>query len=224
MSYQATNWAYGLELKAPAKPVLVALADMADEAHTCFPSQARLAHMTGFDQRTVRRAIAQLEAVELIRRERRHDGRGYRTSDRFVLAFEARLADTLPTGHRAHRADSPDLADTQSGPSGHSDLVTIREPSENHQQAGAKTKRTDRPVAHRHEPNTRAALETLQAERGLPLTVDELVRWAYTLGGGDPWEGYRFGIKPQTEHSLAGADDPAAVLRSRLKKAQRSAA
>ncbi|MCB2175601.1 MAG: hypothetical protein KQH57_07310 [Actinomycetales bacterium] len=69
---------------------------------------------------------------------------------------------------------------------------------------------------HQHEPNARAALERLAAERALPVSVDELLEAAYRLGSGDPWEGYRDHVKPATEGSLDGTRDPGAVLRARL--------
>ena len=55
MAYKATHWAWELDLRMPEKFVLVALADMADEAFSCFPGQKRLARMTGASVRTVGR-------------------------------------------------------------------------------------------------------------------------------------------------------------------------
>jgi hypothetical protein len=64
VSYKATGWAYDLPLRGPAKPVLVALADFADEAGSCYPGQDRLCQMTGLSIRTVRRALERLEALD----------------------------------------------------------------------------------------------------------------------------------------------------------------
>lgn len=137
MSYKATAWAYDMSLSSPMKPVLVALADMADEAGTCFPGQERIASMTGLSVRTVARALEKLEALGLIERRRRSDGYGHRTSDRYVLhltvTIPETLPDTLPSSQRAYKSHSPSLPDTQSIPTGHSVRGTTSEPLENHQ-------------------------------------------------------------------------------------------
>lgn len=88
MSNRAITWAYRQELPCGAKFVLVALADMADEAHSCYPGQALLASMTGQAERTVRRHLESLESAGLITRAARRTGAGVRTSDRYVLVVE----------------------------------------------------------------------------------------------------------------------------------------
>jgi len=71
MSIQARDWAYSLALRAPAKPVLVALAEHIKDQPQCWPSMNRLAEMTGYDRRTVRRAIRKLQDCGLIEVETR---------------------------------------------------------------------------------------------------------------------------------------------------------
>ncbi|SDZ02486.1 helix-turn-helix domain-containing protein [Herbiconiux ginsengi] len=68
-----------------AKLVLMALADYADEAGSCFPSHATLSAMCCMSTKTVSRAIEILERRELLTREQRRRGNGSRTSDRYVL-------------------------------------------------------------------------------------------------------------------------------------------
>jgi hypothetical protein len=68
---------------------------------------------------------------------------------------------------------------------------------------------------HEYEPNARRAITALIADRTLPFTPDALLATAYRAGNGDPWQGY-LAVKVATEQSLAGARDPAAVLRKRL--------
>jgi DNA-binding Lrp family transcriptional regulator len=85
MAYQATHWAWELDLPTTQKFVLVALSDMADETFSCFPGQERLATMIGASVATVRRALATLEEHGLISRTQRRREDGYRTSDRFKL-------------------------------------------------------------------------------------------------------------------------------------------
>jgi hypothetical protein len=134
VSYKATAWAYDLPLRGAPKPVLVALADMADEAASCYPGQDRLSSMTGLSVKTVSRAIARLEALGLLKRERRFDAFGHRTSDRYHLqltvSLPESLTDNLPTRQSAYKAESPSLPDSLSIPTGLSDGVTIREPLE----------------------------------------------------------------------------------------------
>lgn len=137
MSYRATNWAYDMKITGPQKPVLVALADMADEAATCFPGQGRIAEMTGLSTATVARAISKLESQGLISRTRRVDQFGHRTSDRYQLHLTVTVTETLdstaPTKRRAYKAESRSLTSTQSIPNLHSAGGTTREPLENHQ-------------------------------------------------------------------------------------------
>lgn len=138
MSYKAIAWAYDMALRSPQKPVLVALADMADEEATCFPGQARLAEMTGLSVATVRRALDKLEAHKLIERERRTNHLGHRTSDRYRLRLDRSepesLALTLRTAQDAHSADSNGLALTVQFPSAHPARgTTSRTTRENHQ-------------------------------------------------------------------------------------------
>lgn len=134
MSYKATAWAYDLPLRGAQKPVLVALADMADEAASCYPGQDRLSSMTGLSVKTVSRALARLEASGLLIRQRRYDAFGHRTSDRYHLqltvSLPESLTDNLPTRQSAYKAQSPSLPDSLSSPTGLSDRVTIREPLE----------------------------------------------------------------------------------------------
>lgn len=108
MSIAATTWAYAQDPgDTGAKFVLVALADYADEAWSCYPSQARLAAMTGQSDRTVRRHLKVLESAGLITREKRHGKSGARTSDRYVLAVNA-----PPTGQNDQWSDCPPVSVT----------------------------------------------------------------------------------------------------------------
>lgn len=137
MSYKATAWAYDMPITGPSKPVLVALADMADEAGSCYPGQQKLASMTGLSVPTVARALARLESRGLIQRQRRFDSFGHRTSDRYHLQLTVTMPESLPitapTGQSAYKAESQSLPIRESIPTYHSDGVTIREPLENHQ-------------------------------------------------------------------------------------------
>lgn len=69
MSVQAIRWAFNLETPSTIKLVLVALADHADDGGICWPSQTRLALMTGLTTRSVRTAMGRLMASGLIRHD-----------------------------------------------------------------------------------------------------------------------------------------------------------
>lgn len=133
MSHEATTWAYRQNIAASdGKSVLVALADMADEAHSCYPGQAKLAQMTGHAERTVRRQLAQLELAGYIKRERRFDKLGRRTSDRYVLPVDADVL-PIPTGQNDRSYGPPansatgqdDRRSNESIPTGQSGQVTV---------------------------------------------------------------------------------------------------
>lgn len=99
MSNEAIAWAYKQKIQNPARKfLLVALADFADEAWSCYPGQERLGEMTGQSVSTVRRHLNWLEESGYITRTRRFDAKGHRTSDRFVLNHEESLPVNLTSG------------------------------------------------------------------------------------------------------------------------------
>lgn len=121
MSRRCVEWAYAQDCGSPgAKFVLVTLADFADEAGSCFPGQDLLAERTGQGVRTVRRQLAELEDLGLLRRHARSRGEGRgRTSDRYVLAAggegsTGQSGRQVPDGPETG-PEQPDSAD--SGPS-----------------------------------------------------------------------------------------------------------
>lgn len=60
MSRAATDWAWGLEIKASQKLLMLSLADRADELHRCYPSIQRLVKDTGMDRKTIGKWINQM--------------------------------------------------------------------------------------------------------------------------------------------------------------------
>lgn len=133
MSNEAITWAYRQNITNGSKFVLVALADMADEAHSCFPGQAKLAQMTGQSERSVRRQIAELELAGYITRARRFDKGGHRTSDRYTLPVDADVLD-IPTGQNDLSYGQPaklttghdDRRSETTVPTGHGVRVSLR--------------------------------------------------------------------------------------------------
>ncbi|WBL18764.1 helix-turn-helix domain-containing protein [Citricoccus sp. NR2] len=93
MSIQAINWARQVGgtgvLRAPEILVLWQLADMADEAWSCWPSQSSLARDTNQSLRTINTQIGRLKTLGLLRVESRHGTGGGRIGMRYYLQEEA---------------------------------------------------------------------------------------------------------------------------------------
>lgn len=81
MSVDALRWAFHLPLHGAAKSVLLALADHADQDHSCWPSVARIALFAGVSDRGVLRAVKELQDRGVLAITR---ARGRR--NRYVLA------------------------------------------------------------------------------------------------------------------------------------------
>ncbi|MEV4689420.1 helix-turn-helix domain-containing protein [Microbacterium sp. LWH3-1.2] len=130
MGFKSSEWAYGdsvPKLTAPERAVLVALAHCRnDKTGNCYPGQDLLVKMTDLSEKTVRRAIATLEARQppLIARTIRFNGR-YRTSDSYELLFDNYRSErppvTVTTGQDDHWSESPSPPVTVSPTTGHSD-------------------------------------------------------------------------------------------------------
>lgn len=90
MSNKAITWAYQQShprLKAGPKFVLVALADLADQDHSCYPGVNLLSHMTSSAPSTVKSNLDLLHELKFITSERRHRRDGSRTSNRYYLTM-----------------------------------------------------------------------------------------------------------------------------------------
>lgn len=125
MSRAARDWAYAQPLKAPAKPVLVALAEHGER---CWPSVARLAEMTGYDVRTVRRAIRTLEQAGLIDVEQQPGkSASYSLKLSTTPVRESARSESHPgQSDRGPRSESPGRAVRESGDPGQSDRLTVK--------------------------------------------------------------------------------------------------
>jgi DNA-binding transcriptional ArsR family regulator len=88
MSVFATAWAWQQPATGNAKLVLLALADECRGSDgLCWPGLKRVAEMVGVEQRTVRRAVEQLEEAGLLIREQRRREDGSQTSNLIRLAI-----------------------------------------------------------------------------------------------------------------------------------------
>lgn len=104
MSNEAINWAFKLELPMNEKFVLVALADYADENHSCYPSYGRTADRVGCHRATVIRLVKKLISRGLITVEERSRPNSSTTSNRYVLAVGATPQSQSATPGGSHDA------------------------------------------------------------------------------------------------------------------------
>jgi hypothetical protein len=164
MSNKALTWAFEQRCgSAGRKAVLVALADKADEAHSCYPSQALLAQMTEQSERAVRGHLAALVKMGLVVRARRFTQAGHRTSDRYELPVSLAVA-------VSHRQDPPP-AESATGrmqrPAGRPPAESAaRQPD--HRQNDAQTYRQNLPGNPKEEPKDQeiAPRKRVAAEKG----------------------------------------------------------
>ena len=98
MSFRMVNWAYEQDLPPSPKFLLVTLADKADDDGTTAAGVDFLAYETGISTRTVIRHLKQLEAMDLLHKERReYKGFGGRKTNLTIL--HPWVAGTKPKWH-----------------------------------------------------------------------------------------------------------------------------
>lgn len=98
MSFIAIKWALQQKVRnGTARAVLMALADRSDKSGVSWPSQATIGDDTGFTDRAVRKAMKQLEADGLIKRQKRGTNKngGGRTSDLITLSMGEELNENI---------------------------------------------------------------------------------------------------------------------------------
>lgn len=107
MSLKALRWAYGLfeiiDLPPAERAVLLALCWEHTESGGCFPSQVRIALLSGYRRRRVNELLAVLEKAGFIRREtRRTTGKFQQTSYRLFCTPKVKPCAHGGTRHRVH--------------------------------------------------------------------------------------------------------------------------
>lgn len=116
MSHRATNWAIQQRGLSPvSKLVLWHLCDRHNPDYGCFPSQDQLAADVEISRASLNVHLEKLEAVGLIRRERRHEeGTHKRKSTRYLLGFEDDFgAEPCPdSGHGNGQKPCPDFGES----------------------------------------------------------------------------------------------------------------
>lgn len=92
MSNEAITWAFKQAgLTATEKFVLVALADYADDEHTCFPAHQKTADRVSASKSTVQRAIKSLEAKGRLRVIPGKRANGSATTNRYLLNVHGQI-------------------------------------------------------------------------------------------------------------------------------------
>lgn len=94
MSFQAMAWAVEQKTgSASTKLVLLILANYADNAGVCWPSQERLASDTDMTDRSIRNAVAALVEIGLLQVEERRGTTGVRKTNTYRLQLPENISD-----------------------------------------------------------------------------------------------------------------------------------
>ena len=119
MSFQVMAWARSIKTgSATTKAVLMAVANYADEAGLCWPSQDQIADDTELSRHSVMRALDVLQELGLLTRERRHRKDGSRTSD--MITLDLSITHLCSAEQRSTEQRNAPLRSTQQQPKSHS--------------------------------------------------------------------------------------------------------
>ena len=173
MSFWTEKWAYEQQPgSSGAKFVLVCLAHYADENAYCYPSQKKLAAMTGMKERTVRSHLAQLEEDGYIRREERRADSGYRTSDGIWLKMEEhelKLPAEIAAENLTGKKQQPHRQKTATSPAKSAGLYRD-EQSGNRKVTSSRDEPKENPLP---DDTTTTCLRILQSVKGFPRDQGE---------------------------------------------------
>ena len=115
MSFDLSREAWSVpDLDAPARLVLLALADIANDAGECWPGVALLSDRTGLGERSIRARLKAFEERGLISRERRHRKDGSLGTYRYSLHLAAPHAGGLAAPGAAHEPISSEPTSSSS--------------------------------------------------------------------------------------------------------------
>ncbi len=96
MSNKAIDWAVCQDIKAPAKCVLLVLANRANTELQCWPSHKTIGFESGFGETSVKRALRKLRDEGLISWKHRTDGQGGISSNLYSLILDPPSRDAPP--------------------------------------------------------------------------------------------------------------------------------
>src|SRR3990170_5946037 len=99
MSVTAIAWAFRQKCKTPAeKLVLIALADLANDAGLCWPGQEYLAGKCDLSREAICRLLRSLEGQKTITSVRRKDTTGRDTGKQYILKISIPVCNPSPPG------------------------------------------------------------------------------------------------------------------------------
>lgn len=145
MSNEAITWAFKQDgLTMTEKFVLIALADYADDDHTCFPSHKKTAQRVAASKSTVQRALSGLEAKGKVRVVPGRRSNGSTTSNRYQLCVGGQF------DHGGGQSD------TRAGYPDDQGAIVTRDhpltPSSNPQSNSASRRKPSRPIPEDWHP------------------------------------------------------------------------
>jgi hypothetical protein len=148
MSVQAITWAtQQVTGRSVIKFVLVAIANYADDAGKCWPSQQRLAEDTEQSVDSVQRALKELKRLGLLyATPRRQKGTGYRAADYLILLMSEE-AKAIAEGH----GWNPDAVDESDAEENHTEDISPQ-PARGSEAKAADCGVGFSPSLHRNQP------------------------------------------------------------------------
>lgn len=189
MSIRAIRWVWGHALPTTHKLVLLALADMADDAGRCWPSVQTVAKHCGVSARTVRRIVRDLEDSKLLTSASRKREDGSRTSNLYLLGCagvsllsEGPDAHDRRSGHRY--PEGPDLGVTSRSVTGSSiDQPPHRSPLDPPGVVNAEMEKLRFPAAMTGSQRQAATNELSVLSRELAQALLDELSWRMNAGG-----------------------------------------
>jgi hypothetical protein len=189
VSIRAIRWVWAHALPSTHKLVLIALADMADDAGHCWPSIKTVAKHCGISTRSVRRILRDLEDQRLLTAELRQREDGSRTSNLYRLGCAGRP--NLSEGADAHDRrsghpypDGPDVDVTTRSVIGSSiDQPPQRSPVDPVGVVNANTVGLRFPAVMTNTQRQAAAKELSVLSREMAQALLDELRWRMDVGG-----------------------------------------
>lgn len=98
MSFELVEWAFDQKVDdSAAKLTLLAIARHADSDGKCWPSVKRISDITGLSASTIKRKLKVLEALGLVKHQRRKGDNGRNSSNIYTVGYRAMVTHTI--GH-----------------------------------------------------------------------------------------------------------------------------
>ncbi|HEY2619632.1 MAG TPA: helix-turn-helix domain-containing protein [Acetobacteraceae bacterium] len=179
MSIAALNWAFAQPIMGMAKPVLIALADYADQDGWSWPAIARLGFRAGCDERTAQRAIRQLVGAGLIEVEA-GTGRGHVNRYRVICNLSEQPSQANGAAAPQEKGDTtPPITKGDTTPpivngavkgdteAVKGDILTLKGDTTSPESLRTTNKRTTRRARGRAQPPPRNVYDVIQEQVGV---------------------------------------------------------